>query len=387
MIAEQTEKQARPDIAGAPSESVARVKGLAKTYQREDGTDVLAIAQVSLDVQPGEFMVFLGPSGCGKTTLLRSIAGLENCDSGTIEIHGKSVFDATNRLNIPPEHRQVSMVFQSYALWPHMSVFENVAYPLRSRGVRESEVGDRVREVLELVNILELEKQYPSQMSGGQQQRVALARALVMGDKLVLFDEPLSNVDAKVRDQLRVELLEMQQKLNFAALYVTHDQGEALALAHRIAVMREGEVAQLGPPHAIYNQPDSLYVARFIGSTNELSGKMTTLSQAGQASVSTALGDVVATSIADTCKQGDDVAIVFRPERCVLSHDEPEGPNTWKVKIDASLFLGSHVEYLVKIDEQTFQIWHLGEEEFVTGSEIWLSVQPQHVRVVPTDEQ
>ena len=204
------------------SEPAVRLSGLSKSFRRADGAVVRAIDDVDLDVEPGEFVVLLGPSGCGKTTLLRTIAGLETPDRGRIEISGRTHFSSERGIAEPPERRGISMIFQSYALWPHMTVFKNVAYPLQSRRrVPKHDIAGRVRRALAQVGIDELERQHPAQLSGGQQQRVALARALVSQDSLVLFDEPLSNVDAKVREQLRAELSEMQRELGFTAIFVT----------------------------------------------------------------------------------------------------------------------------------------------------------------------
>ena len=373
-------------VASRSQTSVVRVRALAKHFRREDGSLVPAIDDVSLDVEPGEFVVLLGPSGCGKTTLLRGIAGLEKPDIGSIELHGGRVFDAEHGLNVPPEKRRISMVFQSYALWPHLSVFENVAYPLRSRKSLQHEIAPRVREALALVGIAELVEQYPTQMSGGQQQRVALARAIVSRDQLVLFDEPLSNVDAKVREQLRIELLEMQRKLGFAALYVTHDQTEAMALAHRVAVMRAGKVVQFGSPRDIYERPNSRYVAGFIGTSNEIAGQIKAVTHDDRVLVSTALGDVVARPARPTMQAGSKVAVVFRPECCVLSTAEPPGPNRWKVEVGTALFLGSHVEYIVRVGDRSFQVWIRGSDSWPPGATTWLSVPPENMRAVPGED-
>lgn len=249
-----------------PGAGVVRLRDLTKRYRRADGEITAAVDGVALDVAPGEFLVLLGPSGCGKTTLLRSIAGLERPDGGTVEIDGRPVFGPG--VNVPPERRGISMVFQSYALWPHLTVHDNVAYPLQNRrGERLTKAGiaSRVRDSLALVGIDHLAGQYPGELSGGQQQRIALARAFIAGDGLVLFDEPLSNIDAKVRERLRADLLAMQRRLGFAAVYVTHDQTEAMELASRVAVMRDGRIEQLGTPHDIYVRPTSRYVANFVG--------------------------------------------------------------------------------------------------------------------------
>src|SRR5690606_21791699 len=259
------------------AEAVVAITGLHKRFRRGDGSVVRAIDDVTLSVGRGELVVLLGPSGCGKTTLLRSIAGLEQPDSGEITVSGTTQYSSERGLDVPPERRNISMIFQSYALWPHMTVFDNVAYPLQSRRSRrpaKDELRRRVREALTLVGVPELERQYHSQMSGGQQQRVALARALVSNDEVVLFDEPLSNVDAKVREQLRLELLAMQRSLGFSAVCGTHDQAAAMELAHRIAVIDTGRVAQIGTPQEIYLRPATRYVANFIGASNEVVGRV-----------------------------------------------------------------------------------------------------------------
>jgi len=362
--------------------SVVRVRSLAKTFVREDRTIVPAIDDVDLDVRPGEFVVLLGPSGCGKTTLLRSIAGLELPDAGLIEIQNRRVFDFASGLVVPTEHRNVSMVFQSYALWPHMSVFDNVAYPLLARKTDKSSIPARVRQALRMVGIPELERQFPAQMSGGQQQRVALARAIVSSDKLVLFDEPLSNVDAKVREQLRIELLEMQRELGFSALYVTHDQSEAMALAHRIAILRLGKIVQIGSPREVYEQPLSRYVARFLGRTNELNGTVVTPSLAdATVRVSTELGEISGTA-SRAFQRGEKVAVVMRPERCKLSTLEPNTPFKWLGNVEAALFLGSHVEHIVRVADRTFLEWSVGSLLRPAGTPVWFSVEPADIRVV-----
>jgi len=376
-----------PSTAGAtippaqPAEpgAVVRVRSLAKRFRREDGSVVPAVDHVSLDVQPGEFVVLLGPSGCGKTTLLRCIAGLEKPDAGRVELHGKAVYDSDERTNLPPERRSISMVFQSYALWPHMSAFDNVAYPLQCRGVPREQLGPRVKQALALLGIPELVGQFPTQMSGGQQQRVALARAIVANDNLVLFDEPLSNVDAKVRESLRIELLEMQRRLGFSAVYVTHDQTEAMALAHRVAVMQRGKIVQLASPREVYERPATRYVADFIGTSNQLQGRV--LSGDNTAvRVETDLGEVAADPAA-AFKPGDAVAIVFRPEKCRLSQTAPDTGIRWQGDVAAALFLGSHTEHVVMIGGHSLRVWG-GSRLFEIGSKVWISVAPEDLRAV-----
>ncbi len=373
----------------ATKRPVVRIRNLEKRFQRGDGSIVRAIDGVDLDVMPGDFIVLLGPSGCGKTTLLRTIAGLERPDRGTIEIHGALNFSAEDNLEISPERRRLSMIFQSYALWPHMTAFQNIAYPLESQRKKrpgKKEIAERVRRVLELVGIPELEGQYPNQMSGGQQQRVALARALVNGDDLVLFDEPLSNVDAKVREQLRVELVTMQRELGFSAIFVTHDQVEAMELAHQIAVMREGQVAQLAPPREVYERPTTRYVANFIGTSNELSGTIEEVLSDDGARVATSLGDVSGVAGVEGLQAGDEVAVLWRPERCAVSREEPAGPNRWPATVKASMFVGSHTEVLLDVDGTPFRTWSPEATLFETGEEVWVTVPREHVRILRAAE-
>ncbi|MFW6091001.1 MAG: ABC transporter ATP-binding protein [Actinomycetota bacterium] len=366
---------------------VVRLRDLHKRFQRGDGSVVSAIDGVSLDVHPGELIVLLGPSGCGKTTLLRSVAGLERPDAGLIEIHGTVNFSSDRGVDLPPERRKLSMIFQSYALWPHMTAFQNVAYPLEAKRKdrpRKNEIKERVERVLALVGIPELGGQYPNQMSGGQQQRVALARSLVSGDGLVLFDEPLSNVDAKVREQLRIELVTMQRELGFSAIFVTHDQVEAMELAHRIAVMRHGHVAQLATPREVYDRPATRYVANFIGTTNELMGKVER-AEPETVSVSTPHGKVTGVPGAPL-RDGDEVAAQWRPERCVVTIEEPDVPNRWRATVRAGMFVGSHTEYLLQAGDHQFRTWSVDPDLIEAGTEVWLSVVPQQVRVLPVDE-
>lgn len=370
-------------IQEEPSQAVVRIRGLVKHFRRDDGTMVPAVDDVTLDVYPGEFTVLLGPSGCGKTTLLRCIAGLEEPDSGSIEIDRRLVFSDHRRINVPPERRGISMIFQSYALWPHMTVFENIAYPLRSRKALSTGIVERVKTVVDMVGLSGLAGMYPSQLSGGQQQRTALARALVPNDKLVLFDEPLSNVDAKVREQLRLQFRAMQRELGFAAVYVTHDQVEAMELAHRIAVLDRGKLVQLGTPLEVYDSPASRYVAAFIGKANELPGTVEGI-DASRVRVGTELGQVLARAPSDRGAQpGAGVILMCRPEYCRLSVEQPAGSNAWPGTLSASLFLGSHTEHLVELRGATFRVWEAGARLLQKGTPVWISVEPEQLRVLP----
>jgi iron(III) transport system ATP-binding protein len=230
----------------------------------------VAVDALNLDCEDGEILALLGPSGCGKTTTLRCIAGLERATAGSVSIGSTSVFDASRRLNVPPNKREIGMVFQSYALWPHMTVRKNIRYPLKSRRLKaEIERGD-VESTARLVECDHLLDRYPAELSGGQQQRVALARALVARPKVVLFDEPLSNLDARLREQMRSEIHELHQRTHFTGIFVTHDQSEALALGDRIAIMRDGAIEQLDSPQRVFARPATEYVAAFIGLSNRL---------------------------------------------------------------------------------------------------------------------
>jgi iron(III) transport system ATP-binding protein len=318
------------------------ISGLKKTFRRANGSLVRAIDDVSITVQEGEFLVLLGPSGCGKTTLLRSVAGLEYPDEGKITLGDETLYDSSASLDMPPEKRHIGMVFQSYALWPHMSVLKNVSYPLRMRGASRADRATRATGILEKMRIGDLAHQNPARISGGQQQRVALARALVCGDDLILFDEPLSNVDAKVREFLRLEILTMQREFGFTALYVTHDQEEAMGLATRIAVVDSGAIAQIGTPQELYTQPNSLGVARFLGTAVEISG---TLDRTGTI-VSTSIGSIDVSQSKNRRATGDAVTLVTRPEKWRFS----EGGDGYQGSIVTSAFLGPITEHVVQLD-------------------------------------
>jgi iron(III) transport system ATP-binding protein len=244
------------------------IDGLTKRFEGKPPT--IAIDDLSLEVAEGEFLVLLGPSGCGKTTTLRCLAGLETANAGIIAFGDRRVFDSGAKVNLTPDRRSIGMVFQSYALWPHMTVRKNIAYPLRARRERRGLQAGWVDETAAAVDCSELLDRYPGQLSGGQQQRVALARGLVARPELILFDEPLSNLDARLREQVRNELAELHHRLGFTAVYVTHDQSEALALGDRLAIMRQGRIEQQGTPREVFAAPSSEYVAGFIGMANRL---------------------------------------------------------------------------------------------------------------------
>jgi iron(III) transport system ATP-binding protein len=358
------------------------IRALHKAFHRQNGGLVSAIDNVSLDVDHGEFLVLLGPSGCGKTTLLRSIAGLERPDHGSIDVRGRRVFDGAAGVNIRTEKRDLGMIFQSYALWPHMTVARNIAYPLRAlqSGLSRKEIQAKVDRILHLLGLEAMADQFPSHLSGGQQQRVALGRALVGGRRLILFDEPLSNVDAKVRESLRRELKTMQSELGFSAVYVTHDQSEAMELADRIAVIREGRVEQIGRPEDLYYQPTSRYVADFIGAANLLEGTISTLTPEGSATVDVAFGSVQATG--SGVSAGDKVSLLIRPERCTLSPERPAGTNAWKVQMGRQVFYGSHIEVELNLSGNLIRAWTKDGAITPGTPTAWLSVHPEDIRML-----
>jgi iron(III) transport system ATP-binding protein len=381
-----------PDSAAASSddvgaEPVLKVEHLHKTYRRANGVEVPAIDDVSFDLAAGKFMVLLGPSGCGKTTLLRCVAGLERPDSGRIEVGGRTVFSGRDR-NVPPELRGLSMVFQSYALWPHMTVFQNIAYPLRSlpRSKRPSkaEIAQRVNEVMETAGIPTLGGQYPNSISGGQQQRAALCRALVAGSNVVLFDEPLSNIDAQVREHLRNELLTMQRRLGFAALYVTHDRQEAMSMAHSMLVLDTGRIAQAGPPGQIYVDPATPYVARFTGPTNEL--PVSIGARTGESTTATTPGGLRIVGRASDFAASDLALAMWRPERCPVSAREPETPNRWRGKVERAQYYGSYTEYFVETPDGLVRAVSDQDEPLAVDDEVWVSVSPRDVMFLEREQ-
>jgi iron(III) transport system ATP-binding protein len=332
------------------------VKSLHTDYASADGQVVNAVQDVSFDVPDGELFTLLGPSGCGKTTTLRSIAGLERPKSGSIDVGGRAVFCSEKRIFVAPNRRNFGMVFQSYAIWPHMNVFKNVAFPLEVRKQRPSrkEIAEKVMRVLAAVQLADFVDRDATKLSGGQQQRLALARALIMEPRLLLLDEPLSNLDAKLREAMRFELKRMQRELGLTTIYVTHDQSEALALSHEIAVMKDGRIVQIGSPRDIYERPRNKFVADFVGNTNFLAGTMLSAAAGnGRCRVATPLGEINA-QCADGIGQGAAVVVSVRPEDVELSEDAQvgeEGDNLCVATVAAKVFLGDYLDFQVKVGE------------------------------------
>jgi iron(III) transport system ATP-binding protein len=334
----------------------------------------------------------LGPSGCGKTTTLRSIAGLERPDSGTIEVGGRVLF-STNEgkkpVNVPANERGLGMVFQSYAIWPHMSVFDNVAFPLqvKKRGDRVSrkEISERVMRVLETMELANFADRQATKLSGGQQQRLALARALVIEPPLLLLDEPLSNLDAKLRESLRYELKRVQRELGITSVYVTHDQVEALALSNSIAVMRNGNIVQLGRPREIYENPNCRFVAEFIGTSNFLSGNVVS-KDGDRYTVNTVDGQLVLDSAA-TLPIGADVIVSVRPEAVEVSTTSRAGevPNEWKGTVLTRAYLGDSLDHVVGLGKHELRTRGNPSTSIEPGTTVYLRMDPAKLVLVPID--
>jgi iron(III) transport system ATP-binding protein len=357
------------------------VEGLVKRFG-----EVAAVDGVSFTIDPGELLCLLGPSGCGKTTTLRCVAGLEAPDAGVIRLDGQVLADGSQGILVPPHRRRFGMVFQSYAVWPHLTVFENVRYPLRfgDRLTRET-MRQKTREALRLVRLEEQAERYPHQLSGGQQQRVALARALVMQPTALLFDEPLSNLDAKLREEMRNELADVQSRLQVPALYVTHDQAEAMALATRIAVMHQGRIRQEGTPGAIYRRPADDFVATFLGSTNLLSGVVEAREPSGNVRVRTGAG-MIRVKAAIPSESGIQVLVGIRPEHLRVHLQAPAGDAVLAGTVTKATFLGPFTDCVVTVGNATLQVQVPGALAARRGEWVYLTVEPEACTVLPQSD-
>ncbi len=361
--------------------SSVRLENITKIFP----PNVVAVNNVSLKIERGEFFVLLGPSGCGKTTTLRIIAGLEKPTRGRVYIDEQDVTD------LPPRKRDVAMVFQTWALYPHMRVYDNIAFPLKLRKVPKDEIDRKVKEVAKLLRIEELLDRYPKQLSGGQQQRVALARALVRNPRVWLMDEPLSNLDALLRVQMRAELKRLQKELKITTVYVTHDQVEAMTMADRIAVMNAGRVLQIGTPHEVYHYPRTKFVAGFIGSPpmnfirvvfDFKEGSYVLRGESFTVKLPKELGDVIRARVSE----GTEVDLGVRPEHISISMAEEEGA------IPATVYvvepLGTETIVNVKIDDSLVKIKVSGELSLEPGTRIWIKfdIDKTHVFDKRTEE-
>ena len=403
-----------------PTSSILEVTGLGKAYGRvprgrstSAGTDPtatasiaiasarrngriaevpLAVQDVSFALEPGEFFTLLGPSGCGKTTTLRCIAGLETPTTGRIAVGDRTLYDADQRVNVPASDRRLGMVFQSYAIWPHMSVFKNASFPLEVMPRRErpakAEIARRVREALRATELTAFEKRSATAMSGGQQQRLALARGLVINPQLLLLDEPLSNLDAKLRDTMRFELKRLQHEYGITMVYVTHDQTEALTLSSRIAVMNKGRIVQIGNPREIYENPRSRFVADFVGVTTFLDGAIGSVTGQELQLTVPGFGSVVVRGSGIPSDlpltHGGLLSASVRPEWVTLSEGRTDsGPNRWDGVVVARAFVGESVEHVVRVGDLELRNRSNPAQSIPEDTPVQVSVDPARIAVVP----
>ena len=365
------------------------VKNLVKEYEtgkKEGRRKVRAVDGVTLTITEGELFTLLGPSGCGKTTTLRSIAGLETPSGGEITLGGRVLYSSERHVTVPSNRRGLGMVFQSYAIWPHLNVFDNVAFPLtvlpRRQRPSRKQIRERVERSLEVVQLGHLSGRPSTDLSGGQQQRLALARALANEPPLLLLDEPLSNLDAKLREDMRVELKRLQRDLGITSVYVTHDQVEALAMSSRIAVMSDGRVQQLGTPREIYERPASAFVADFIGTTNFVEGTVVSVADDGTVRVDTSVGPIEGRTTTPLQAQ-DPVVVTIRPEDIQLSADDNPAPGRLTGTIRARSFLGELVEYVVENESLTLRARCAKSVRLREGTAVQIDIRADDALVLP----
>ncbi len=355
---------------------------LTKTF-----AETAAVEALDLDIGDGEFVSLLGPSGCGKTTTLRLIAGFLQPDGGEIRVNDQVISSVT--VMVPPERRNMSMIFQSYAVWPHMTVFQNVAYGLKFKKLTKHEVDQKVTTLLEIVHLEALTNRYPGELSGGQQQRVALARALVVEPQILLLDEPLSNLDANLREEMRFEIRRLHEEFRITTVYVTHDQAEAMVTSDRIVVMNRGRVIQVGSPVEIFEQPKTRFVAEFIGKTNILTGRATSLNKLS-------LGDGIEIQVAEAAaiSPEDETSVCVRPHHILLVSDEAKarelkshGYNLFSGVIERRIYFGDAVDYSVGISPQAGSLRVVAgpSQRYEKGARIYALVHPTHCIPVRAD--
>ena len=352
-----------------------QIKHLVKEFRTREGQGLFrAVDDVSVDIASGQFVTLLGPSGCGKTTILRMIAGFETATSGDILLDGERIND------IPPDKRDSSMVFQSYALFPHMDVYDNVAYGLVNKKFNKTQIQEKVLQMLDLVGLRGLEKRSTNQLSGGQQQRVALARALVMEPAVLLFDEPLSNLDAKLRVYMRKEIRKIQQRLGLTSIYVTHDQSEAMSLSDKIIIMNKGHIEQVGTPAEIYQRPESKFVADFIGNANFVDGVVQAADAAGAAVTVAMLGSEFVMHGQPGLVPGDLVDVVVRPEGVTLVEQGQA-----QAQVVSSTYMGAVQDYVLQsnrheLSVQTFN--PVGKKTYLPGDTVGLQLDKDSLHAI-----
>jgi len=364
-------------------ETLLTVQGVSKQFGRHQALD-----SIDLEVRAGEIFTLLGPSGCGKTTTLRLIAGLEWPDAGTLSFDDRIIASAAPRLFVPPHKRGMGMVFQSYAIWPHMTVFDNVAYPLRVRRHDRRDTRTRVMAALDLVGLADLAERRGPDLSGGQQQRVAIARALVFEPKMLLLDEPFSNLDAKLRENTRVQLKLLLRQLEMTTVFVTHDQDEALSISDRIAVLNRGRVDQVGTAQELYERPATAFVRDFLGRTILLDGCVGETVTGGMVAVrlTRSTGTLLASSSGHaTAGPGTDVVLSVRPEDVRVGRvaDGSARGHGLDARVEAALFLGDRWEYRVRCGDEAFTVYTSRGDRLGEGDDIRLEMDPGSIRVWP----
>ncbi|RMF87783.1 MAG: ABC transporter ATP-binding protein [Nitrospinota bacterium] len=358
--------------------ATVELRGLTKIF----GGNTRAVDGLDLFVEHGELVALLGPSGCGKTTTLRLVAGFLEPDAGEIRVGGKLIASPT--VMVPPERRNMSMIFQSYAVWPHKTVYQNVAYGLKFRDVSRAEAEKKVRRILEIVKLEHLADRYPAELSGGQQQRVALARALVVEPEILLLDEPLSNLDANLREEMRFEIRRLHDEFQITSLYVTHDQAEAMVIADRICVMHQGRLEQVGTPEEIYDRPKTRFVAQFIGKTNLLPGRWVT-------DHAIDLGDGLQLRVEDTGpgRPGETVWVSIRPHQIRLCPEggERDVPPTWSCFsgiVSRCFYFGELIDYQIQLTpgDKVLRVIAPPGERYPLGKAVKVLIRPEHCVVV-----
>ncbi|RKX83644.1 MAG: ABC transporter ATP-binding protein [Spirochaetes bacterium] len=347
------------------------LKNLTKIFVTNKNDQVKAVDNINLTIEPGEFICLLGPSGCGKTTALRMLAGFEIPTTGEIFIGDKNV------ANLTPDKRDTAMVFQNYALFPHMNVYNNIAYGLKIQKLPKKEIEERVEKILNLMKMKDFADRVPSEMSGGQQQRVSLARALIMESGVLLFDEPLSNLDAKLRIHMRDEIRKIQKQVGISSIYVTHDQEEAMGLSDKIVIMKDGAIQQVGSPRAIYQKPVNEFVAQFIGRANILEGKI--VAEKEKTVSLDVHGIIYETEKTTDHSLGQNIKFMIRPESFII------GGKDFKVPVTKSIFMGSHHEYEVKLFGNIYEISEnnpMRKKTVKVGEELSFSMDPNSIHIL-----
>jgi spermidine/putrescine ABC transporter ATP-binding subunit len=341
----------------------------------------VAVDHINLDIEDGEILTMLGPSGCGKTTTLRCIAGF------TIPNNGNIFLGSRNVTGLPPEKREIGFVFQNYALWPHMTVFDNLAFGLRLQRIPKSAIKSKVENVLDLVRLGGFAERYPRQLSGGQQQRIALARALVIEPSVLLFDEPLSNLDAQLREEMRFEIRELQKKLGITAVYVTHDQAEALALSDRIAVMNKGIITQIGTPEQIYSRPSNRFVAGFIGLSSFVEGTVVQVNRTTGYAVVSNGGEANIRVPAQNLRENQKVTIAIRPEYITMQPNPttpvPDNANVLQGEVIRAAYLGDVIDYRIGLGQWVLRVHTEAEKVLHPGDKVQLIIPPERVTLIP----